>query len=123
MVVLISNSPPLLNDGADGSNDAGLVQGQLDIPLNNHGRKQIEKLAKHCELVPFNRIYTSNLSRAIEVRLTPLYLVEEIWERRGKGNLWVERRDHCETPGTRRSCHKSRAEGSTLRILRRGALG
>jgi broad specificity phosphatase PhoE len=60
-----------VKDGADESNDQGLVQGQLDIPLNNHGRSQIEKLARHCELVPFNRIYTSNLSRAVEVRQLP----------------------------------------------------
>lgn len=69
MVVLISNPPSHLPNQANESNDQGLVQGQLDIPLNKHGRNQIERLAKHCRLVPFNRIYTSALSRAIEVRL------------------------------------------------------
>ena len=68
----------MLNDGADESNDKGLVQGQLDIPLNNHGRNQIERLAKHCELVPFNRIYTSNLSRAVEVCLLPYTWYERV---------------------------------------------
>ena len=86
MVVLISNPPSHLTNGAYDSNDKGLIQGQLDIPLNNHGRNQIERLAKHCRLVPFKRIYTSNLSRAVEVRSTPLDLGIEIRDP-GEGTL------------------------------------
>ena len=119
MVILISNAQSHLTNGAYDSNDKGLVQGQLDIPLNNHGRSQIERLAKHCRLVPFNRIYTSNLSRAVEVRLLRFHSLMKSRDAEGG----VERRDHCETPGTRRSCHKSRAEGSTLWFSRRGTVG
>lgn len=49
------------------SNEAGLVQGHLDIPLNRRGQTQIRNVAKRCE-VGCTRIYTSDLSRAVEVR-------------------------------------------------------
>lgn len=49
------------------SNEAGLVQGHLDIPLNRRGRTQIRHVAKRYE-VPFARICSSDLSRAVEVR-------------------------------------------------------
>jgi broad specificity phosphatase PhoE len=48
------------------SNDAGLVQGHLDIPLHRRGRAQIQNVAKVCKS-PFTRIYTSDLTRAVEV--------------------------------------------------------
>ena len=45
-------------------NALGIVQGQLDIPLNEKGIKQAEALAEKLKDFPLDIIYTSPLSRA-----------------------------------------------------------
>jgi broad specificity phosphatase PhoE len=42
------------------------IQGQTDIPLHERGRKQAEALAARLAFVPLERIYTSDLGRALE---------------------------------------------------------
>jgi broad specificity phosphatase PhoE len=42
------------------------IQGQTDIPLHERGRKQAEALAVRLTSIPLERIYTSDLGRALE---------------------------------------------------------
>lgn len=47
-------------------NKAGRIQGQTDIELNAYGRQQARSLATRLQEERFDRIYTSDLSRAHE---------------------------------------------------------
>ena len=51
------------------SNLRGIIQGQLDTPLNDHGRFEARRLAQALAKVHFDEAYTSPLSRASAVRL------------------------------------------------------
>ena len=42
------------------------IQGQTDVPLHERGREQAKALAARLESVPLDRIYTSDLGRALE---------------------------------------------------------
>jgi len=46
-------------------NSAGILQGWLDVPLNEHGRRQARDLADAFRTAGFSRVYTSPLSRAL----------------------------------------------------------
>jgi len=58
----------LVRHGETEKNRAGVWQGQLDVPLSEVGRRQIERLAARLRRWPtrFDRLYTSDLSRARE---------------------------------------------------------
>lgn len=47
-------------------NDAGLIQGQIDNPLNEKGRRQAEEVANGLGDVEPTKIYSSHLDRARE---------------------------------------------------------
>jgi len=46
----------------------GIIQGHMDVPLNDAGRKESEKLRDHLADVEFVEAWSSSLSRAREVR-------------------------------------------------------
>lgn len=47
-------------------NEAKKIQGQTDIPLNEHGKNQARKLKQIFEKINYDLIISSDLSRAIE---------------------------------------------------------
>jgi len=56
----------LVRHGETDWNVKKLIQGQKDIPLNEKGRKQAEKLSGKLKKVKFDAIYSSDLKRATE---------------------------------------------------------
>ena len=54
----------LARHGETQNNKEGILQGQLDIPLNEKGLKDAEELAAHLKEVHFDAIYSSYLLRA-----------------------------------------------------------
>ncbi len=58
----------LVRHGQTDDNLRGIIQGHLDTPLNDHGRRESERLAEHLKGVAFTETWTSDLSRAREVR-------------------------------------------------------
>lgn len=56
----------LIRHGQTNWNRDKLFRGRADMPLNNHGRKEAEALAKHLEGVAATACYASPLSRAFE---------------------------------------------------------
>jgi len=49
------------------SNLQGIIQGQLDTPLNDTGRAESALLAAHLKDIPFAEVWSSSLCRATEV--------------------------------------------------------
>lgn len=47
-------------------NKKKLIQGQLDIPLNEYGREVARKTAEGLREIPFDKVFSSPLSRAAE---------------------------------------------------------
>ncbi len=56
----------LVRHGETGWNRNGRIQGHTDVPLNEHGRRQMTMLAKRLARCNFSAVYTSDLSRATE---------------------------------------------------------
>ncbi len=56
----------LVRHGETGWNRSERIQGHTDVPLNEHGRRQIAMLAKRLAGCNFSAVYASDLSRAIE---------------------------------------------------------
>lgn len=52
--------------GESSFNAEGRVQGQLDVPLSEHGRRQSEAVARALAVEPVDAVYTSPLRRARE---------------------------------------------------------
>ncbi len=84
-------------------NREGRLQGQEDVPLNEHGRRQAARCARHVAAMPWDAIVASPLSRARdtaeaiarEAGLSPIPLWSELMERHygaGEGLTMAERR-------------------------------
>lgn len=56
----------LLRHGRTGDNAAGRIQGQLDTPLDTHGRGQADAVAPHLAGLAPAVLLTSDLSRAVD---------------------------------------------------------
>lgn len=56
----------LIRHGETEANKLGLLQGQLNVPLSNHGKEQARKLAERLAAERFFKLYTSDLSRCLE---------------------------------------------------------
>ncbi|XP_038073394.1 fructose-2,6-bisphosphatase TIGAR-like [Patiria miniata] len=56
----------LVRHGQTIYNQDGIIQGQMDVPLSEEGRKQIWLLAKALEQHRFTKIFASDLQRATE---------------------------------------------------------
>jgi probable phosphoglycerate mutase len=56
----------LIRDGETDWNLEKRIQGQIDIPLNEKGRRQALEMAIHASSHGFSAIYSSDLSRALE---------------------------------------------------------
>lgn len=54
----------LVRHGESTANAAGIWQGQADAPLSRRGRMQAEALASRLRALPFDRVISSDLSRA-----------------------------------------------------------
>lgn len=54
----------LIRHGRTDWNDKKLIQGHIDIPLNSEGKLTAKKIAKELKRIKFDRIYSSDLSRA-----------------------------------------------------------
>ena len=55
----------LIRHGETDSNKNRRIQGQVDVPLNDLGKEQAQKLAKRIGHMKFDKIYSSDLSRAL----------------------------------------------------------
>ena len=56
----------LVRHGETEWNRSGRIQGHSDVPLSEHGKSQMNMLAKRLADRRFSAVYTSDLSRAIE---------------------------------------------------------
>ena len=56
----------LMRHGETDANRNKVLQGQLDIPLNEKGRQQARDAAKELQGIVFDKIYSSPLIRAVE---------------------------------------------------------
>ena len=56
----------LIRHGETDWNRDGICMGQLDIPLNERGRRQAERTAERLASERLDRLYSSDLSRALE---------------------------------------------------------
>ena len=56
----------LVRHGETEWNRKGKIQGHLDVPLNEHGRRQVKMLAKRLAKCRFTAVYASDLSRTIK---------------------------------------------------------
>ena len=58
----------LVRHGQTTGNVAGLIYGQLDYPLTQKGRDQAAAIRPVLDRIRFDRVYSSDLSRAIETQ-------------------------------------------------------
>jgi len=56
----------LLRHGLSTSNEKRLVCGAADYPLSEKGKSQAERVCAYLSVIPFTRIYSSPLSRALQ---------------------------------------------------------
>lgn len=69
ITVFVSRALPFRPPSSYGiSNVSGIIQGQKDTPLNEHGRKEAALVSRRLAKEPFAEIWSSSLSRASEVR-------------------------------------------------------
>ncbi len=59
----------LVRHGETSWNREGRFQGQIDVPLNDIGLRQADAVAEALKEIPFDRIISSNLSRALRTAL------------------------------------------------------
>ena len=68
----------MVRHGQTTGNVAGLIYGQVDYPLTQKGREQATAIRPILERFKFNRVYSSDLSRAVETQQIALPGVEGI---------------------------------------------
>ena len=68
----------MIRHGQTTGNVAGLIYGQVDYPLTQKGRDQAAAIRPILEKFKFDRVYSSDLSRAIETQQIALPGVEGI---------------------------------------------
>ncbi|KAF8643851.1 hypothetical protein AX16_008868 [Volvariella volvacea WC 439] len=56
----------IVRHGETDANKSGIIQGQLDTPLNEHGKKQARQVTDALRTIPFGKAYTSDLQRAAD---------------------------------------------------------
>lgn len=77
-----------LRHGKTDWNHRNLCQGQTDIPLNQSGKEEAERVCESLGFFSFSKIYTSPLQRALETAQiiqsysrSPLIVIDELKER------------------------------------------
>jgi probable phosphoglycerate mutase len=81
----------LVRHGETDSNRSHRFQGQLDVPLNDTGRRQAERLAEHLAGERFDAVVTSDLARVRQTaapllaRLGVRPEVDPVWREQGFG--------------------------------------
>ena len=68
----------MVRHGQTTGNVAGLIYGQVDYPLTQKGREQATAIRPILERFKFDRVYSSDLSRAVETQQIALPGVEGI---------------------------------------------
>ena len=68
----------MVRHGQTTGNVAGLIYGQVDYPLTQKGRDQAAAIRPILEKIQFDRVYSSDLSRAIETQQIAVPGVEGI---------------------------------------------
>ena len=68
----------LIRHGQTQANVDGIYAGQMDVPLTEEGRRQAKAIAPVIENIPFDRVYSSDLSRAIDTQKIALPNAEGI---------------------------------------------
>lgn len=66
----------LVRHGETDANRDGIIQGQLNTPLNDIGRKQASLVGEALRDIPFDIAYSSDLDRATDVRF-PAHLITD----------------------------------------------
>ena len=56
----------IVRHGESEANNLGVIAGHKDYPLTELGKKQAEETAAHLATVPFDAVYASDLSRAMQ---------------------------------------------------------
>ena len=57
----------LVRHGETDANRQGIIQGQMDTPLNNRGMHQAKIVGEALRSIPFDIAYSSDLTRASKV--------------------------------------------------------
>lgn len=65
----------LVRHGETDANRAGIIQGQLDTPLNDHGKEQARQLGVALHSTSFDAVFSSDLQRATAVSGICPYIV------------------------------------------------
>lgn len=95
------------------SNIQGIIQGQIDTPLNDHGRSEARLLATRLKDTKFDEAWSSSLSRAREVN--PQLKDSGQW-----GTSWVlvDRRNRTSTSSWIDTKDRSGIDGAWIREFR-----
>jgi bisphosphoglycerate-dependent phosphoglycerate mutase len=77
----------LVRHGETDANREGIIQGQMDTPLNNRGEQQAKLVGEALRSIPFDTAYSSDLARASKVQLTNHSI-----DRIAKNNIMIDSR-------------------------------
>lgn len=71
----------LVRHASTSAQEEGRLQGQMDFPLSNRGKKEAGKLAARLKEVEFSRIFSSTLRRARETAILIAQERERAWNK------------------------------------------